>query len=110
MPETIRLIDLLSLLIHWIANHFLRIAFLQTISYVFLVFIFICNKIFCSKNWGVIYIFLIWFGVAFIVTATAGMMLGIAIKTILQETSTNTYFWKYEIHYIAKTQGMRYAL
>ena len=39
---------------------------LQTVLHVFLLFIFVWNKIFFSKNWAVFYIFLIWLGVAFV--------------------------------------------
>ena len=44
---------------------FFRHCILQTILHVFLLFIFVWNKVFCSKNWVVFYIFLIWFGLAF---------------------------------------------
>ena len=45
-----------------------KYCILQTNLDVFLLFTFVCNKIFCSNNWAVFYIFLIWFGLAFGVT------------------------------------------
>ena len=47
---------------------FFKHCILQTILHVFFLFIFVWNKILCSKNWAVFYIFLIWLGVAFGVT------------------------------------------
>ena len=47
---------------------FFKNCVLQTILHIFLLFIFVWNKIFCSKNWAVFYTFLIWFVVAFSVT------------------------------------------
>ena len=41
---------------------------LQTVLSIFLLFIFVSDKIFCFKNWVVFYIFLTWFGLAFGVT------------------------------------------
>ena len=45
-----------------------RYCILQNILHVFLLFIFVWNKIFCPKEWAVFYIFLIWFGLVFGVT------------------------------------------
>ena len=42
--------------------------FKHCILHVFSLFIFVWSKIFCSKDWAVFYIFLIWFGVEFGVT------------------------------------------
>ena len=77
-------------------------------------------------------IFLIWFEFAFGVTVlkilcfwcffymvfgslgfisySRYILLGITVKLVLYETSTNTYFRDYEVHYIAKTQSIRYAI
>ena len=44
---------------------FVNHCILQTILHVFLLFIFVWNKIFCCKNWTVFYNFLKWFGLAF---------------------------------------------
>ena len=45
-----------------------RYCILQNILHVFLLFIFVWNKIFCPKELAVFYIFLIWFGLVFGVT------------------------------------------
>ena len=47
---------------------FFKHCILETILHVFLLFTFVWNKIFCSKNWAVFYSFSIWFEVAFDVT------------------------------------------
>ena len=47
---------------------FFKNCILQTVLHIFLLFMFVWNKTFCSKNWAVFYIFLIWFVVAFGVT------------------------------------------
>ena len=47
---------------------FFKYCILQTTLLVFLLFIFAWDKIFCSINWAVFFIFLIWIGLAFGVT------------------------------------------
>ena len=47
---------------------FFKHGILQTTLHTFLLFIFVWNKIFYSKNWPILYNFLIWFGLAFDVT------------------------------------------
>ena len=46
-----------------IYKSFFKHCILQTILHEFLLIIFMWKKIFCSKNWAVFYIFLIWFKV-----------------------------------------------
>ena len=107
---------------------FFKHCILQTVSYVFILFILVWNKIFCSNSWVVFYIYLLWFVVAFDVTVLMVLcfccslckivgnqgffsyrkynMLGIATKTVLWEMSTNIYFRHCVIHYIAKIQSI----
>ena len=44
---------------------FFKYCILQTILQVFLLLIFVWNKIFCARNWVIFYTFLIWFGLTF---------------------------------------------
>ena len=104
---------------------FFKHYILQTILHAFLLFAFVWNRTFPSKNWAVFYIFLFRFGVvlcvavlkvlcfwcsAYKVIGNMGFfsysrynLLGIAQITVLLEKSTDTYFQHYLIHYRAKT-------
>ena len=105
---------------------------LQTILHLFILFLFVWSKIFCSKTWSVFYIFLICFCEEYSATVLKAMcfwcflykvignqgcfsysrcdLLGKAIKTVFWKTSTNAYPQYFVIHYIAKYQSIRYTI
>ena len=68
----IRLIELTELSDTLNDKPFFKHCILQIILHILLLFIFVLNKIFCSKNWAVSYIFLIWFGVVFGIAVLKG--------------------------------------
>ena len=109
---------------------FFKHCILQTILHEFLLFIFVWKIYFVLRTESYFtFFFFIWFEVAFGSTVLKVLcfksslykvignhrifsynrcnFVGIAINTVLSETSTNTYFQNYLMHYIAKTQSMR---
>ena len=61
---------------------------LQIILHVLLLFIFVWNKIFCSKKWALFYI---WFGVAFAVTVIKSQCFWCSLCKILRNLGFFSY-------------------